>query len=154
MKYPHVMRLAGPWDYEVLRAGASSLPSPAGSAHQPADWVTMLGEGFRGRVRCERRFHRPTNLDPRERVWIVIEGKGAAGRVLLNNEALGELHGWQQPAEFDLTSRLLPYNSLTIEVDCSVETVAGSRPRLDRERLTGGLLGDVRLEIRLAAADR
>ena len=151
MIYPHAMRLAGPWEYEVLRVDSGAPLLPAGRVKLPADWGETLGQDFRGLVRYVRRFNRPTNLDPHERVWLVIERVDARGRALLNNEPLGEIPSCERSVEFDLTSRLQLHNALVVEVECPAETAAHGLPRPGREHLPGGITGDVRLEIRSVA---
>ena len=155
----HIIRLGGPWEYEPLsrvwigachvrRESVESLP-PAGRVQLPADWGATLGADFRGRVRYTRRFGLPTNLEPAEQVWLVVEGVDYFGTLALNGQSLGKLAGYRRPAEFQVTELLLPRNSLTLEVELpQYDSTAASPVRPGRERLAGGPIGEVRLEIR------
>ena len=75
MPYPHVIRLRGPGDFEVIERAApaggaecdKAFAAPAsGKAKLPCDWSETLGREFRGKVRYRRRFNRPSGLDPHE----------------------------------------------------------------------------------------
>ncbi|MGH7129010.1 MAG: NRDE family protein, partial [Planctomycetaceae bacterium] len=80
----HRIHLRGPWDYEWLSTSADSriAVAPAGRMKMPASWRDRFGEAA-GTVRFRRRFHRPTNLEPRERVFLVFDGIGGRGSVSL-----------------------------------------------------------------------
>ncbi len=157
----HVIRLRGPWEYEPLARvwidargerseSRESLPA-AGRQHLPADWGLTLGADFRGRVRYTRRFGLPTNLEPREHVWLVVEGVDYSGRLELNDSQLGEVTGCiGPPAEFNVTALLGERNVLILEVElANYEPSATAPHRPGREYLPGGPIGEVRLEIRL-----
>ena len=133
MIYPHVIRLRGPWHFEVLPADdrdapdsrgiehsqatqAASAPRPAGSAPLPHDWTTGIERPAGARLCWRRRFSRPTNLDPGEAVWLCVVGRGATLAVALNGDYLGTVATEQPVREFDVTSRLTPRNELTIDV--------------------------------------
>jgi hypothetical protein len=156
----HVIRLRGPWEYEPLarvwidangarRESRESLPA-AGRAQLPADWGLTLGPDFRGRARYTRRFGLPTNLEPHEKVWLVVEGVDYFGSLALNDTPLGEMTGYLgPPAEFHVTSLLSERNVLTLEVELpACEATPASPVRPGREHLPGGPIGEVRLEIR------
>lgn len=131
------MYLKGPWRYQPLAAvGDSPLP-PAGTARLPASWQELFGE-FRGTVRFTRNFHQPTNLEPHERVWIVVEGVGGAASVVVNGEPLGDVEETSEGGEFDVTFRIQEYNEL--QVDVCFETQGRERP--------GGLWAPVAVEVR------
>jgi len=149
MSYPHPIRLRGPWEcLPLARHGGGPLPA-GGKTAVPGDWGALLGADFRGRVRYRRWFHRPAELDPHERAWLVVEGLDPRGTVSLNGSMLGEVRGYALPAAFDVTPRLLLRNELHLEIDFppggNPESIA-ARP--GRAGLPGGPLGEVRLEIR------
>ncbi|HEX3997128.1 MAG TPA: hypothetical protein VHX65_01090 [Pirellulales bacterium] len=160
MSDTHIIRLRGPWEYEPLarvgmaadgtrHEGRDRLP-PAGRVHLPADWGAILGVDFRGRVRYTRRFGLPTNLEPHEQVWLVVEGVDYFADMSLNGTPLGKVVGYQQPREFDIRRLLAERNLLTLDVELpqleDVQTVSLDRP--GREHLPGGPIGEIRLEIR------
>ena len=195
MPYPHVIRLRGPWEYEPLarfstdglsidrpRAQATGestperavvargdqqtdLPAP-GRVQLPADWGDSLGRDFCGRVRYRRRFNRPTNLEPAERVWLVIDGVDARGDYTLNGHKLGSIDGYALPAASDITHLLAPSNVLEIDVElaaplCPPPAAGAEQPaagsplpaaaRPGRAGLAGGPIGEVWLEVRADA---
>jgi hypothetical protein len=155
----HIIRLRGPWDYEPLarvwigegdarRESVETLPA-GGRIQVPSDWGATLGTAFRGRVRYARRFVLPTNLDPHERVWVVVEGVDYYGAVSLNATPLGRIVGYSHSVEFDVTELLLPRNVLALEVELpQYETGTATPERPGRESFPGGPIGEVRLEIR------
>jgi hypothetical protein len=157
---PHVIRLRGPWEYEPLarvwidangerRENRESLP-PAGRVQLPADWGLTLGADFRGRVRYTRRFGLPTNLEPHDEVWLVVDGVDSFGALALNDTPLGDVAGYLgPPAEFHVTQLLGERNILTLDVELP-DFAPGAAPPLrpGREHLPGGPIGEVRLEIR------
>jgi hypothetical protein len=154
----HIIRLRGPWEYkplahvsigdgDVRRESVESLP-PGGRVQLPADWGATLGADFRGRVRYERRFGLPTNLDRQERVWLVVEGVDYFGAVSLNVTPLGPIIGYNCPTEFDVTDILSPRNVVTLDVELPQYASGATAPdRPGREVLPGGPIGEVRLEI-------
>jgi hypothetical protein len=130
---------------------ADGLPPP-GRVHLPADWGATLGQEFRGRVRYVRRFGLPTNLEPHEQVWLVIDGVDCFGTLSLNGQPLGELVGYQQPKEFDVRRLLADRNLLTLDIELpryeGNAAIPAEIERPGREHLPGGPIGEVRLEIR------
>lgn len=158
MAYPHVIRLRGPWECVQVVAqtplaegtlAESSVSLPDVRIKTPADWADTLGPDFRGRVGYSRRFNRPTNLEPHDRVWLVVEGVDARGRVALDGHGLGMIDGYALPAEWDITAFLQPSGVIMIEVELPPTGVSHPPPaRPGRESLAGGLIGEVRLEIR------
>jgi hypothetical protein len=105
--YPHPIHLRGAWDSEVGGEGASP----------------------HGCIRYRRTFHRPSNLDPHERLWLVWEGAAAGGQMACNGQILGPLAGTR--TAYEITPLLATQNQVAIEFESS------SAP-----------LGDVRLEVR------
>jgi hypothetical protein len=153
----HTIRLRGPWRVEPVKrfvrqpdgsyvAVADDLP-PAAEAKMPADWSGTLGPGFLGVVRYGRNFNRPTNLEPHERVWLVVEPPQSSGLIRINGTELGHVRFGGQPGRFDITAFLKDYNAVVIDV---------AHPELDEQKraldaasvcIAGGLMGEVRLEI-------
>ncbi|HEX7447054.1 MAG TPA: hypothetical protein VF306_05890 [Pirellulales bacterium] len=117
MPYPHVIRLRGPWQYTPLAACGDRRLPPPGRIELPADWGATLGDDFRGRVRYERSFNSPTNLDPHERVWLVIDGADPRADVYLNRQSLGTVEGYALSAEWDISERIGPRNTLSLEIE-------------------------------------
>jgi beta-galactosidase/beta-glucuronidase len=148
---PHVIRLCGPWEYDLLERSAlgeasSTFDLPlSGKVQMPCDWSATLGDDFFGRVRYVRHFNSPTNLGPRERVWLVFDGADHSADVMLNGEPLGRFAG-EGSVRFEITQRLAPHNRLEVEVSLAPE-MFHSPARGHRVGLPGGLTGEVRLEI-------
>jgi hypothetical protein len=148
----HTIRLRGPWSVEpleqfILRSDggyerSSGGLQPAAKMTMPADWGAVLGATFLGLVRYQRNFQKPTGLESGERVWLVVEGPRSRGTVDLNRKRLGDAGG-----RFDITELLEDHNRLEIVVEHPVVDERGVARDDDDTALTGGLIGEVRLEI-------
>ncbi|MEK6238395.1 MAG: hypothetical protein N2C14_27065 [Planctomycetales bacterium] len=151
-EYPHAIRLRGPWEYRVLERESEPASDSVdqGRMKAPCPWGKALGDGFRGTVRFQRNFFRPTNLDEDERVWLVLEGADAGADVSLNGQPLGRVEGYCRRAEFDVTSQLEPRNQITADVSL-MEHEVNAPARFGRETLSGGLVGESRLEVRASS---
>lgn len=130
----HQIQLRGPWEFEWLTPPPDGQLA-AGRFTLPLDWQARWGE-VSGIVACHRWFHRPTNLDENEEVWVVAEGLSGGRRVLLNGETLADMANDQSSIWLDVTAGLHVRNRLTLElaVDTSMPAPAG-------------IAGPVRLEI-------
>ncbi|HEX4415628.1 MAG TPA: hypothetical protein VH107_18490 [Lacipirellulaceae bacterium] len=141
----HVIRLRGPWQVIPL---ARFLPQSDGTyleveqalpaecrASMPADWSATLGSDFLGRVRYVRPFHKPTGLEPGERVFLVVEAARTDAAVTLNRKSLGQVRRDGAPLRVDVTELLGGDERLEIVVEHATEEDIG------------GLVGEVRLEI-------
>jgi hypothetical protein len=144
--YPHRIRLRGPWQCEV----------PAGTEPRrltlPCPWEQLAGAEFTGSVRLVRNFGYPGNVDPSERVWLMVEGCAALTGVELN-EASRER---QRPGEAPRALSVTPVaNAPGSPVEWDVTTILSSRNRLvftlTTERPRGALWDEVALEIRKTA---
>jgi hypothetical protein len=133
----HRMHLKGPWKFEWLTEHSESSVPKTGRVKMPVDWVTAFGMTT-GSVRFRRRFHKPTNLDPDETVWIVLDGVGGAGPVSVNGTILGVVHSAEEPQKFDMTPLLQQASELIIELEF--------HPSAENSNL-GGLFAPVAIEI-------
>jgi hypothetical protein len=153
----HTIRLRGPWQLEPLeryiRRGdgryerASVGLPPSARATMPADWSQSFGADFLGCVRYQRIFQKPTGLDRGERVWLVVEAPRSHGVVELNRKRLGKVRWGGGPARFDITGELVDHNHLEIVVSHPTLDEAGAANDDGTIHLSGGLVGEVRLEI-------
>ncbi|MDZ4818925.1 MAG: hypothetical protein SGJ20_08140 [Planctomycetota bacterium] len=152
----HSIRLRGPWEYQVLARSTDDevgsfdavLPSgelPAGKVHMPCDWGESLGADFRGTVCYTRRFGCPTGVETHQRVWLILDGVRDRASVCLNGQPLGDIIESTQPLEVDVTGLLNERNMLEVEVSAPVDPAELPIPT---DSLPGGLVGEVRLEIR------
>lgn len=148
----HIIRLRGPWDYQPLarfvlgaegvqREEASDGLPPGGRQLMPGDWSGTLGREFIGRVRFERAFHCPTNLTASDRVDLLVEQVETQATVALNDSPLGQIATGERSWVAEITRLLRPRNWLSIVVECHGDC-----------DVAGGLVGEVRLEIRTTAA--
>jgi hypothetical protein len=156
----HVIRLRGPWNYEpvgrfertalgryLTQAFTENLPPP-GRVKLPTDWAESVGPNFRGIVRYKRRFNKPSGLESGEAVWLVVEAVRSAAQLTLNDCPLGELRAGDPPFRKLITEMLFLNNDLEImvghpELQNTGWPVANSE--IDRP---GGIIGEVKLEIR------
>ena len=114
----------------------------------PATWGATLGEMFRGRVSYRRKFGKPTGLQPSDRVELVCDGVDAFGTAELNETLLGDIPPGLRLTRFDITKLLQPRNQLIIEVSLPMlDSRASGMHASEREHRTGGIVGEVRLEI-------
>ena len=109
----------------------------------PQEWRVLFGE-IPGTAQFRRKFHRPTNLEPHERVILVFTEVRGTGSVQLNEWPVGEFTGNGKSVEFEITSLMKPFNELSVEVTFDPAT---------QPSLSGGLYGAVALEIRWNAEE-
>jgi len=142
--YPHRIRLRGPWECEPLarlvttpdgrnETVTTDLPVPCRMT-MPCRWSEGGLKNFAGRVRFRRHFGYPGRIDENERVWLTFAGIEGTAETWLNHQFLGRNEA-QQPIEFEITGVLGKRNELVIEVE---------------GQETGGVYGEVAMEIRLA----
>ncbi|WP_010584500.1 glycoside hydrolase family 2 [Schlesneria paludicola] len=138
----HRIHLRGPWDYSLHAAAVGVAPAVTkiGTANMPREWREVFEE-IGGTAVFRRKFHRPTNLSPQERVVLVCTEVRGAGRASLNEHPLGEFTAEGNAVEFDVTGRLNSFNEFTIEIAFEPSQFPA---------LSGGLYGVVAIEIRSA----
>ena len=135
----HRIRLLGPWEF--LWKGSAGEGAPLvteGTTAMPCDWRSLFGLVV-GTATFRRRFHCPSNLEPHERVWLIGTGVRGCGTVSLNDEQLSEFNSDGEAVECEMTSRLQPFNVVSIQLS------AGS---IEEDQPPGGLFDPVVLEIR------
>ena len=135
----HRIRLLGPWEFawEGSAGGGTPLVTE-GTTAMPCDWHSLFGP-VAGTATFRRGFHRPSNLEPHERVWLICTGVRGRGTVSLNDEQLSEFDADGEAVACEVTSRLEPFNVVSIRL--SVGAVEEHHP-------PGGLFEPVVLEIR------
>lgn len=134
----HRIHLKGPWEFQPLPHHSATLavrPPIGGTIKFPAAWRDFLGD-FAGCVRFTRHFNLPTNLEPQDRVDLVLDGLGGTAEILLNQVPVGSDQPPDQTGRFDITQLLRPHNILEISVEWD-GTATGP----------GGLWAPVALEI-------
>jgi len=118
----HRIRLRGPW---LLQPTAVPSTRPR-RIHLPAPWAELFEADVR-RVKLSRRFNRPTNLGPADRISVVVNDLPAGARASLNGITLTpQPQDAAQPAVFQ-TPHLEPHNLLTIEFDVAATVAAGDQ---------------------------
>ncbi len=144
----HSIRLQGPWQATVEECfDSDSVNSKLATDLEPkrlkipGDWKDWLGADFRGRVRFVRPFNLPTNLEPDQAVWLVVESVAGSGLMELNGSRLGQWDPGDPPFRTDVRHLLKPSNQLVVVVESIADTGSGS------PILAGGLTGSIRLEI-------
>ncbi len=116
--------------------------SPESRQAIPSDWGNWLGAAFRGRVEYRRRFGLPTQLEPDQEVWLVLEAIDFEASCSLNEIELGTMRLGDDPFRVEIGKQLQLSNHLKIVIDLPWEVDRG-----ERNSMAGGLIGSVRLEI-------
>ena len=115
----HRINLRGPWDFTWQQDSADPADQPAvskaGTATMPREWTALFGD-VAGTAQFRRKFHRPTNLDPHERVLIVFTELRGTGNVRLNESPLGEFNADGGLVDFEITTAMKPFNELIVDV--------------------------------------
>lgn len=153
----HRMNLKGPWDYEWLDGPHTLTESSTVAtgkvkdesedendfllAHSRVRMPSSIQDAWgsvSGRIRFQRRFQKPTNLESHERVHIAFDGLGGTAIVTLNDEPISKLRDVESPLTIDVTDRLRPSNILAVELTWSP---------CESRQARGGLWGPVAIEI-------
>jgi hypothetical protein len=158
----HRIRLVGPWQYrwqaavidgtddetrsqigdsdeEPGKPSAANFPEVVeGTVKMPCDWQSVFGLAG-GCAAFSRRFHRPSNLESHERVFIVLTGVAGEGTISLNGERLAPIPANVSAVETDVTNHLQAFNLLELFLCFSPSADLPTR---------GGLYEAVTLEIR------
>ena len=156
----HIIRLRGPWELKPVlglvvaadglwtrkRTAAADLPNACRQT-MPADWSATLGQDFAGCVSYRRSFHRPTNLQSSDSVWLVVEPPRSTAAIHLNGELLGSASEGEPAARFEINARLKDRNQLEIFVSHPALDSDGNPAQNTGQEPAGGLIGEVRLEI-------
>lgn len=124
MNARHRIRLAGPWEAEILHSSShhelANMPLKAalgGTGEQG-------GHPFHGNLRLRRNFNLPTGLDEDSVVWLCVEGLHltSQSQIFLNQRPLdrtgGSLTGDRQ-LEVAVTDALENFNRIEIVLSCS-----------------------------------
>lgn len=132
----HQIHLRGPWELEWC----SGVTASAQKIRLPADWNDLFG-GRSGRVRLTRKFHRPTNLGPKEEVDLVFQQWPGVWAISLNRRHVAEFRDSSPecPERITITALLQPTNVLSAETQIEQPTDQKTRR---------GLMGKIALEIR------
>jgi hypothetical protein len=118
----HRIRLRGPW---LLQP--TEVPSiPPRRIQLPAPWAELFDADVRG-VQLSRRFNRPTNLGPADRISLVVNDLPEDARVSLNGNTLTPKPPAAAKTEVFPSLHLEPHNLLTIEFDVAATTAAGDQ---------------------------
>lgn len=135
----HRIRLLGPWEFvwEGPIGGKASHVTE-GTTAMPCDWNSLFGPVV-GTATFRRRFHRPSNLEPHEQVWLICTGVRGSGSISLNDELLSVFSSHGESVECEVTSRLQAFNIASIQLS------VGS---IEEPQRPGGLFEPVVLEIR------
>ena len=93
-------------------------------------------------------FNAPPGLQPDERVWLVVEPQRSEARVMMSEETLGTVAAEGPPQRFDITHRLESAQSAgDFRGSSGGRWMEQNTADGGSDRLPGGLVGEVRLEI-------
>lgn len=141
MSSVHRIRLQGPW--EVILNGEDAGDSSPVPIQVPICWRDLFGDQD-GTARFVRPFNAPTNLDPGDRLFVVVpEESGEIRSLLLNGVEQGADPAF--PLRFEVTNSLRDFNRLEIVLHADPATLPEGR---------GGLWQPVILEIHSDLTDR
>ncbi len=111
-RYPHRIRLRGPWECEPAGRPPLRMTLPCRSADGGQ-------KEFTWRVRFCRRFGYPGQIDAYERVWLTLDGVSNQAEVRLNGAVLGSCD--EAPTAFEITRLLGSRNELIVDVEGTAE---------------------------------
>lgn len=151
----HRMNLKGPWDYEWLDGPHPTSEAVSNSdvasnnefllAHSRVRMPSSIQDAWgdvTGRVRFQRRFQKPTNLEEHERVHIAFDGLGGQAAVSLNDEPLIKMNDLSEPHTIDVTDRIGQSNAISVELTWNAAECSSEK---------GGLWKPVAIEIHQAS---
>ena len=139
---PHQIRLRGPWQVAWLGDDSPENAVPSfDTVYLPESWVELFGDAD-GRALFRRRFNRPSNLDPHERVGILLTDIRGEAIVRCNSSEITPADDAPSLQRYDVTDVLQDFNVLDIEIVCRPSAI----PEKD-----SGLWRPVLLEIRTVA---
>lgn len=72
------------------------------------------GEQLEDRLRWSRGFHRPSGLEPKQELWIVVSGARGGVTAMVNGTPL-EPADTERPWQFDVTSLVGDSNQIVLE---------------------------------------
>ncbi len=133
----HRMNLKGPWFYEWLEgpepatvfldrcADRESPQMSTSRVRMPASWFDAFG-AVAGTVLLRRRFGRPSNLEPHERIHIALDCVAGEADVAVNGETVASAVASGESQSFDVTERLKPSNELSIKLTFDGRTAEDS----------------------------
>ena len=145
---PHVIRIRGPWQRTVVCDGPqisddASVPQSA-TVKMPGSWLEDLGEDFRGTVRYQRMFNRPTGLTEATNLQLVFQQVVGDAEVYLNDQPLGTIRWPECTSSFDVTNVLEARNQIRVEI----RALTPDRVEAGLALPPGGMVGEVQLQIR------
>ncbi len=124
----HWIRLRGPWDVSWINPPPGGDDPPPGVASGrvilPANWRDLFGDRP-GTARFCRRFQRPSNLDPEERVLITLCEVRCRVRAVLNDTVLSPIDEpigdpasapCEESLSFDMTDAMSQANRLVLDL--------------------------------------
>ena len=124
MNARHRIRLAGPWEAEILHSSShhelanSQLKAELGGTGE------QDGHPFHGNLKLRRNFNLPTGLDEDSVVWLCAEGfpPTAQCQIFLNRQPLDGTGGGltvDRQIEVAVTDALENFNRIEIALSCS-----------------------------------
>ena len=111
----HRILLRGPWQCEWLEGPEPALPAKLSTVRMPISWQDAFGP-VAGRVRFRRRFHSPTNLEPKEHILLAFEELGGTAEILVNGTSVATVDQPEDILRCDVTELLQPFNELTVDI--------------------------------------
>lgn len=115
----HRIRLRGPWEYAWLDGAADPESQEPQIVTMPVPWQDLFGERS-GTALFQRRFNRPSNLEPEQRVRIVLSQPHGEVTLRLNGERIPVTVDADETFLGDVTDQLQDFNVLEVQMTCDV----------------------------------
>jgi hypothetical protein len=119
-----VIRLRGPWQYRVIPSAIGDAEVSASGGDEglftaPDGLAELVPHGFRGRIRLQRGFQRPSGLTHASTLWLQVV-TGRHGQIWLNETCLGSMTAGEN--RLVLPRPLAVRNQLRIELVIDVDS--------------------------------
>ena len=118
----HRIRLAGPWNAEILDSDSHRLLAGQSLKMRciDADSDTGTAESFSGTLRAIRKFNCPSGLEEQSKVWLCVDFLEVDTGLWLNDQplVLPSLSDHTTRLEFEVSQLLSSFNTLAIKTAC------------------------------------
>ena len=126
MKPRHRIRLAGPWNAEILDSASHRSLAGQTLKMRCIEALPEVGNAvpFCGSLKAVRKFNCPSGLEEQSKVWLCVDFLKVDTDLWLNDQplVLPSLHADLTRLELQVTHLLSGFNKLTIKTACPPST--------------------------------